>query len=206
MCIFPSSILHDSHRTIFQTNLVERPSASVPDLSSQEMARSMPTLLVMRRRNMDVSNTRCDYTPMVVIVALVVRATKRCVTLKEEEIDNLTLRASVNLDARPAKAEPERTAWNATTDSARPGTEDGEYLRRHILAVQKAEEITDTGSFLPSSDSTTVRCSGAASRVSPKKAARSAFAYGLQPYKAVHDAANNVRDPRLRAHIIEIFV
>ena len=137
---------------------------------------------------------------------LIARATQSRVTLKEEEMDDVMPRAPVNPDARTAKAEPEPTAFHATTDSARPGREGGDISRGHLFAVQKAEEIMDTGSFLPSSPSTTVRRSGAASRVSPKKTARSAFAYGLQPYKAVHDAATNVRVPHLPTHIVEIFV
>jgi len=184
------------------------------DLSSQEMAHSVPTLLVkvarLRprvvcfigkgiwlhvERSLRLQADGSDGS------GLVARATERCVTLKEEEIDNLMPRASVNLDARAAKAEPEPTAFNATTDSARPGTEDGDISRRHLLTVQKAEEILDTGS-LPLSPSTTAR-----RMASPKAApAQPAFAYGLQPYKAVHDAATNVRDPHLRTHIIEIFV
>ena len=187
------------------------------DLSSQEMARSVPTVLdkvarlrprvvcfigkgiwlhVERSLRLQADGSEGS--------GLVVRPTDRCLTLKEEEIDNLMPRASVNPDARPAKPEPEPTAFHATTDSARQGTEGGYVLRRYLLAVQKAEESSDTGS-LSSSPSTTARGGGIASRASRKAAARSAFAYGLQPYKAVHDAATNVSDPHLRTRIIEIF-
>ena len=184
------------------------------DLSSQEMARSVPTLLVkvarLRprvvcfigkgiwlhvERSLRLQADGSDGS------GLVAHATEHCVTLKVEEIDNLMPRASVNLDARAAKAEAEPAAFNATTDSARPGTEDGDISRRHLLTVQKAEEILDTGS-LASSPPTTAR-----RMASPKAAAAlPPFAYGLQPYKAVHDAATNVRDPHLCTHIIEIFV
>lgn len=186
------------------------------DLSNQEMARSAPTLLIK------VARLR----PQVVCfigkgIWLHVERSLRLQadgsddgdliarpTVKEEEVDVLTPRVPVHPDARTVKAEPEPTtaAFNATTDSARPGREDGDISRDHLFAVQKSEEITDTGS-LPLSDSAAVRRSGgAASRASQKKAARSAFAYGLQPYKAVHDAATDVRDPHLRTHIVEFFV
>jgi len=183
------------------------------DLSSQEMARSVPTLLVkiarLRprvacfigkgiwlhvERSLRLQADGSDGS------GLVVRATERCVTLKEEEIDNLMPRASVNPDARPAIAGPEPTAFNVTTDSARSGKKD---VRRHLLAIQKAEEILDTGS-LPLSTSTTAR-----RRASPKAAAAQpafAFAYGLQPYKAVHYVATNVTYPHICAHIIEKIV
>jgi hypothetical protein len=111
----------------------------------------------------------------------------------------------VNADARTAKAEPEPTAFNATTDSAaRPGRREAGDVSRdhHLLAVRKAEEVTDAGSSSPPSSlsTTAARRGGAASEsgsrgASPNaKAARSSFAYGLQPYKAVHDVANDVRD------------
>jgi len=183
------------------------------DLSSQEMARSVPTLLVkiarLRprvacfigkgiwlhvERSLRLQADGSDGS------GLVARATERCVTLKEEEIDNLMPCTSVNPDARPAKAGPEPTAFNATTDSARSGSEGGDSSWRHLLAVQKTEEILDTSS-LPLSPSTTAR-----RRTSPKATAQSTFGYGLQPYKAVHDAAANVRGPHLCAHIIEFFV
>ena len=66
---------------------------------------------------------------------LVVCATERCVTLKEEDIDNPMARVSINPDARPAKAGPGPTAFNATTASARPGTEGGDMS--HLLAVRE---------------------------------------------------------------------
>jgi len=72
-----------------------------------------------------MSNTRCDYRQMVVIVA-------------PRGPRNWTLRASVRLDARPAKAEPEPTAFSATTDSARPGTEGGEYFAEASLGRPKS--------------------------------------------------------------------
>lgn len=182
------------------------------DLSSQEMARSVPALLVkiarLRprvacfigkgiwlhvERSLRLQADGSDAN------GLVVRATERCVTPKVEEIDNLMPWTSVNPGARPAKARPETTAFNLTTNSARSRTEDGDSSRRHLLAVQKTEESLDTGSlFLPP---TTAR-----RRVSPKAAPQPAFAYGLQPYKAVHDAAANVRGPHLCAHTIENFV
>ena len=67
--------------------------------------------------------------------SLVVRATERYATLKEEDTDNLMPRASINPDARPAKTEPGSTASNAMIDSTRPGTEGGDVSRRHSLAV-----------------------------------------------------------------------
>jgi len=76
----------------------------------------------------------------------VVRATERCVTLKEEEIDNLMLCASVNPDAR-AKAEPEPTPFNITTDSPRMGSKGVDISRRHPLSTQRADEILDTSSL-----------------------------------------------------------
>jgi len=58
---------------------------------------------------------------------LVVRAAERCMTLKEEEKkDSLMLRTLVNPDVRPTKAEPEPAVQNATTDSAKTGTEAGD--------------------------------------------------------------------------------
>ena len=194
---------------------MDRPSASMADLSSQEMARSVPTLLAkiarLRprvacfigkgiwlhvERSLRLQADGSDGS------GLVARTTERCVTLKEEEMDSLMPHASVRSDMRPSKAEPGPTPFdaNATTDSAR-GTEGGEISRRHLLAVRKADEILETGSLSSSSPSTTVR-----RRVSPKAQARSAFAYGLQPYKAVHDAATNVRDPHPRTRIIEISI
>jgi hypothetical protein len=185
------------------------------DLSSQEMARSVPTLLAkiarLRprvacfigkgiwlhvERSLRLQADGSDGS------GLVARTTERWVTLKEEEIDGLMPHASVHSDMRPIKAEPEPTPFNAnaTTDSAR-GTEGGEISRKHLLAVRKADEILETGSLSSSSPSTAAR-----RRASPKAAARSTFAYGLQPYQAVHDVATDVRDPHLRTHIIEIFV
>jgi hypothetical protein len=184
------------------------------DLSSQEMARSVPTLLAkiarLRprvacfigkgiwlhvERSLRLQADGSDGS------GLVARTTERCVTLKEEEKDNLMPHVSVYSDARPAKAEPKPSPLNpnATTDSAR-GTEGGEISRRHLLAVQNAEEILNARSLSLSSSMTAKR------RASPKAAARSTFAYGLQPYKAVHGAATNVRDPHPRTRIVEIFV
>ena len=194
---------------------MDRPSASMADLSSQEMARSVPTLLAkiarLRprvacfigkgiwlhvERSLRLQADGSDGS------GLMVRTTERCVTLKEEEIDNLMPHVSVYSGARPAKAEPKPSPLNtnSTTNSAR-GTEDGEISQRHHLAVQKTEEILNAGPLSSSSPSTTAR-----RRASPKAAARPTFAYGLQPYKAVHNAATNVRDPHLLTRIIEIFV
>ena len=140
------------------------------------------------------------------------RTAESSVTVKEEEMDDLAPGASVDPvpGARPPKAEPalEPTAFNTTTDSACPGTDGDGVSRRYLLAVQSAERTSDSSALSPSMRA---RRSGATStsRASSKRAtagARSAFAYGLQPYKIVHDVMGNVRVPLLRARIIEIFV
>ena len=140
------------------------------------------------------------------------RTAESSVTVKVEEMDDLAPGASVYPvpGARPPKAEPalEPTAFNTTTDSACPGTDGDGVSRRCLLAVQSAKRTSDSSALSPSMRA---RRSGATStsRASSKRAtagARSAFAYGLQPYKIVHDVMGNVRVPLLRARIIEIFV
>ena len=128
-------------------------------------------------------------------------------------MDDLAPGASVDpfRGARPHEAEPELepTAFNATTDSACPGTAgDGDGVSlRYVLAVRSAERTSDSSALSPSMRA---RRSGATSTswASSKRAtagARSAFAYGLQSYKIVHDVMGNVRVPLLlRARIIEI--
>jgi hypothetical protein len=135
------------------------------------------------------------------------RASDSIVAVKEEEMDDLAPGASADpvQDARPPKAEPESepTGFNATTVSACPGTDGdgGSVSRRYLLAVQSAERTSDSTAISPSMRA---RSSGAipASRDPSKRAAagvRSAFAYGLQPYKAVHDVMGNVRVPQAAA-------
>ncbi len=219
---------------LFQTNLVQRSSVSQAELSSREMTRSVPALLakVTRLRprvicfngkgiwlhverslrpQADHGDDDRDGAGLVPVP----RTAESSVTVKEEEMDDLAPGASVDPvpGARPPKAEPalEPTAFNTTTDSACPGTDgDGDGVsRRYLLAVQSAERTSDSSALSPSMRA---RCSGATStsRASSKRAtagARSAFAYGLQPYKIVHDVMGNVRVPLLlRARIIEIFV
>jgi hypothetical protein len=123
----------------------------------------------------------------------VARATESRVTLKEEEMDDSGMVCAssvvVNPDARPTKAEADLAGFSATLGPARLSTEaeGGDVSRRHLLAVQKAEETSDK---TPPRSMTLRKRRGVAyvpRAPSKKAAARSAFAYGLQPYKAVHD-------------------
>lgn len=144
---------------------------------------------------------------------LVARAKESCVTLKEEEMDDSVMACPsssviVDPDARPVKAEPDLAGFSATSDPARLGTEaeGGDVSRGHLLAVQNAEETSDK---TPSRSMTARKRRGVASlsrAISTKALAPSVFVYGLQPYKAVHDAAIKVRSHYLGAPRLSFIV
>jgi hypothetical protein len=142
---------------------------------------------------------------------LVARATESCVALKEEEMGDSAMACAsspsaavivtaADTEARSVKTglEPQAVGlFSAMSDLVRLGTESrgSDLSRGHLLTVLKAEETSDK----PTSSSVTARkrrgVIASGSRASSKKAAAapSMFAYGLQPYKAVHDAVIKVR-------------
>jgi hypothetical protein len=131
---------------------------------------------------------------------LVARATESCVRPKEEEIDDSVMACPsssviVDPDARPVKAEPDIAGFSVTSDPAKLGTEaeGGDVSRGHLLAVQKAEETSDKTPSCSMSPRKR-RGVGSLSQAFSKKAlAPSAFVYGFQPFKVVHDAVVKVR-------------
>lgn len=137
---------------------------------------------------------------------LVARAAESCVVPKEEEMDDSEMACPsssvmIDPDARPVRAEPDLAELSATSDPARLGTqtEGGDISRGRLLAVQKAEETSD---ITPSRSMRQRERRGVDSlsrAFSTKALAASAFVYGFQPYKAVHDAAIKVRSHHLGA-------
>jgi hypothetical protein len=157
---------------------------------------------------------------------LVARATESCVTLKEEEMGDsamacasssssgssaavIVTAAADNTEARTVETGLEPQAvdlFSAMSDpvTVRLGTESrgSDLSRGHLLTVLKADETSDN----PTSSSVTARkrrgVIASGYRASSKKAAAapSMFAYGLQPYKAVHDAVIKVRSHYLYIH------
>jgi hypothetical protein len=130
---------------------------------------------------------------------LVARATESCVTPNDEEMDNSVMPCAssaafvIDPDPRPVKAEPDLACLRPMSDPASPCTEHGGATRRHLLMVKKPKKILDNNATSPSM-TVSKRHVVVAPRASPKKPAPpSAFAYGLQPYKAVHDAVIKVR-------------
>jgi hypothetical protein len=119
-------------------------------------------------------------------------ASETGVILKEEETGHLIERAPGSVNLRVAKPGSELLAFSFT-DSAKPGA-DGDVPPRQFLNVQKdIKEVSDTTpSFTTRYGSMSPR-NVALPKAKNFKAAGSTFAYGLQPYKAVHDVTPNVR-------------
>jgi hypothetical protein len=117
------------------------------------------------------------------------------VVLKQEETGHLIERAPGSVNLRAAKPESELVDFGFT-DSAKPGA-DGDVPLRPFLTVQKdVKELSDTTLSTLSSFTTrygSISPRNAALPKGKKKAAGSTFAYGLQPYKAMHDVGPNVR-------------
>jgi hypothetical protein len=128
---------------------------------------------------------------------LATHAGKTGVMMKEEESGQMIERAPVSLNARAVKPEPEFVAFGVA-NSSNPGA-DGDVPLRQILIVQRAEERLPDATLSPSSPITT-RCGSISSRYAAPRKAEAAtgltFAYGLQPYKAVHNVEPNVRSAR----------
>ena len=128
---------------------------------------------------------------------LVARASETCEAMKEEERDDLVGCApAVSAEARPRQV---KTETELVTGFERPGKEleGGDVTRRHPLAVQDVKGALDAP----------LMGTGPRSASMPRRAtARSVFAYGLQPYKALHDVVPKVRENILPYAFLEIFV
>ncbi|KAH9988169.1 hypothetical protein BJV77DRAFT_1023244 [Russula vinacea] len=185
------------------TNLVERPSTSEADLSSQEMASSVSVLLAKVAR----------YRPRVLcfigkgIWLHVERSLERNLLPKNDGSDDgiVTGSGAVVVPKREEeesppmmiKADPDtptKTKWPAVK------AEEGVATFGASTSTAADSSSLDTGRALRSSSTVTMtvgRGSVAPARATPKKAAaRPVFAYGLQPYKAVHEVIPKVATVR----------
>lgn len=98
--------------------------------------------------------------------------------------------APVCVNTRLPKPEPELVGFGDANSAVRCAHEDAPPRRRLTVQEVLPAMLSPSSPFTTGSDSVSTR--EAASR---KKAARPRFAYGLQPYKAVHKVGPNVRNP-----------
>jgi hypothetical protein len=191
---------------LMQINLVDRPSTSQADLSAQEMASSVPALLskiarfrprvacfigkgiwlhverALKHLLPKSDDGAGDQNAGITLgahsegnVPMLEPATKTPVTatLKDGRSVYFPLGGDTPVVERPPKAEPERFV-----DSCG--------------GIKLEENGTD---FSSKQNTTTRRRSGVSSSRNEKAPPAPAFAYGLQPIKAVHDTVPHVRNP-----------
>ena len=210
---FSSQNSRDFSSTI-QVNLVDRPSTSQADLSAQEMASSVPALLtkiarfrprvvcfigkgiwlhVERALNLlkgGATGNQYTGSPLGAHTQgnVVHQSAKTPVTPKDGRsayflLDSDTPRVSIQ---RPLKAEPERCLDFSEAVKPEETQSDVSYEK-----LEDTAEATALLSFL--SRSTMRRRTGMSSSKKGETPPAQAFAYGLQPFKALHDTVPNVR-------------